>query len=154
MKQVNMDSSTTPISMGRIVESLNGVVATFFDREVKDRFGNDVTRIEFQDGRHFRLVHLTPPDADMQRATLYSGIGKFVRLTAAFYVEDGEETLWVDFANFKVSWKNGVCDKVMGPNGYSEQILLQKLQNSVDIDAVILDVLYYIQYRRHHWQYK
>lgn len=154
--QVMMEGLKRNHPLGRFVTSPNGMIAIFYDREHQDHFGNDVTRIEFPDSSMYRLVHLTPANANMQRATLYGGAGKFVRLTASSTFNRTQETTWIDIANFKVWWQNGQIYKVMGPHGSSEAALIELLKNIKhdDCDAVIIDVLSYIQYRKHHWQYK
>jgi hypothetical protein len=140
----------------RLVETPT-VTAFFHDRAQQDNFGNDITKIELTHGQqYYRMVHLTPADSETQRATLYGGPGKFIRIVAFSETKLNREVVWIDVANFKVQWINGVNQSVTGPNGESEQALKNKLSSIQDnnYDAVILYVLMYIEHRKHHWLFK
>ena len=119
-------------------------------RATTDKYKNDVTKFMICDGREYNIVHHTKkPYAYHQRATLYGGRNKLLRLYWTQPTSDMEMTIF-RIGNFEVGWgdgDNGGCFPF--PAGYEfskdEKELAAELSkiNEDDFDSVIMKVLDY-----------
>lgn len=74
-------------------------------RAEKDRFDNDVSIVELPH-RSFRLVHFTPVGKFKQRAVLYSGPGRFIRLYFK-YSDNPCAMIVFEAGGYQICWGDG-----------------------------------------------
>jgi hypothetical protein len=119
-------------------------------RDTKDKYNNEVTKFMMCDGREYNIVHHTKnPLAYHQRATLYGGRNKFLRLYWTQPTSDTQMTIF-RAGIFEVGWgdgDNGGCFSF--PAGYefseNEKEFAKELSKipDDDFDSVLLKVIDY-----------
>lgn len=153
------------------VAALNGGLgAIFHPRCEKDKWDNDVTVIETPTHK-YRMVHHTTPEKYRQKATLYGGRNKFVRVFTKTS-DNGSVETFIEINNFVVSWGDGDnlgVHKLEGTWPKGQQDKRQTVQPEEDetilvaalcliqddnFEQVLITVIMYLEMHEDKWQRK
>lgn len=118
----------------------------------KDRYDNDVSIIHMCHGVKYRMVHHNKRFHKSQRATIYAGRGKFVKVQYTNYGNDCMEDHY-EVAGYKWSVGDGEVGSVFSPNHL--QNLDQLMWDIGDNwEICMINILANIENDNKAWQYK
>lgn len=147
-----------------------GFGAIFHPRCEKDKWDNDVTVIETP-SKKYRMVHHTTPEKYRQKATLYGGRNKFIRIFTSTSANDCVETS-IEINNFVVSWGDGdnlgvhkleatwpkgeqAKRKTVPPEEDEKELVVALSQITDDnFEQVIITIIFYLEMNDDKWQSK
>ena len=118
----------------------------------KDRYDNKVSLVRLPGRAPFRMVHHPTKSPLRDRATIYAGKGKFVRMRSFAPTDDCKATT-IEIAGYTMSWGDGdPLNPQCNPDGPNLRDQLYAIHDN--FDAVILLVLAAIKDIEDLWERK